>query len=117
MSSGIQKMIELNERDESKKKTHWTKRPENRAKVAKMIAKGKKTAKKKKNGVKKHAAMQVTPKPSSENSHASIIPQDTFAYALGFIECWIETYAKSASIPSETFAAKLGKVLQHKNSR
>ena len=106
-----------NENEEPKKKMHWTKTPEGREKMSKAL---RKFHRKKKNGThtQKHAAPKVPSKPSSKNTHVkNIIPQDTFAYALGYIECWIETFAKSAGLPSETFATELGKVLQHKNSR
>lgn len=87
-------------------KLHWTQRPENKAKVLAMAKRGRRTRK-----AQKRARTSI-PHPET---NAGDIPQDTFAYALGYIECWLEAYAKSAGIPSEALAAKLGKVLQVKS--
>ncbi len=85
---------------------HWTLRPENKKKVQAMLKK--RAATRKRN---KRAALP----PTRTTPHDDAIPQDTFAYALGYLECWVEAYAKSAGVPSEALAAKLGAVLSGEN--
>ncbi len=85
-------------------KIHWTNRPENKAKLKKMLRAAAVTR------AKKNAAQST---PATETG----IPDDTFAYALGHVECWLDTYAKSAGVPAAALTARLGKVLQSKASR
>lgn len=106
------------DKGDPKKKVHWTRRPENKAKLAKMVkrsAAAKKAIRKaaKKNG-KANPGQKSKLKPHDDGAD---IPQDTFAYALGHIECWIETFSKSAGVSAEALAARLGSVLRSKNSR
>lgn len=97
------------------KQVHWTKRPENKAKVAAMIAKGKRTSKKAK--TTKHSTIRRQTNDAPARREIAIEETPVFAYALGHVEAWLETYAKSADISSETLASKLGKVLQLKARR
>lgn len=88
------------------KLVHWTQRPENKEKIRKMREKANRTR-------KRH--QQSTTHPSPRASHVADIAQDTFAYALGHVECWIEIYAKSSGVSAESLAAKLGAVLSVKS--
>lgn len=97
---------------EAKPKTHWTQKPENKAKLAAMV---KRSVKAKKTNRKNGAHKQPKPKPQPK-PHENI-PEEVFAYSLGYIECWLETFAKSAGVPSETLAARLGQVLHSKSRR
>ena len=49
-----------------------------------------------------------------EVSDAPLIEEGTFSYALGYVECWLQTYAAAAGVPHGTLAARVGKVLQVK---
>lgn len=105
------------ESESKEKKLHWTKRPENKAKLAKMVKKSVAAKKAIRNGKQPKATKpKAAPKPQPTNN-GSGIPEDTIAYALGHVECWIETFAKSAGVPSEALAFELGTVLRGKNGR
>lgn len=64
----------------------------------------------------RRGSASAAPTPPS-NGHTERIPEGIFAYALGHIESWIETYAKSASVSGEALAAELGAVLHRKTRR
>jgi hypothetical protein len=89
------------------KPVHWTKRPENAERVKKMVKK--REASRKRN---KRAAAHT---PTTEQANGTTISEDVFAYALGWTECWITTYAASAGVPPEALAARMGEVLSVKN--
>lgn len=42
------------------------------------------------------------------------IDEATFAYALGYTECWLATYAAAAGVSTGALAARVGKVLHGK---
>ena len=89
------------------KSLHWTQRPENKEKLKASHRKAVRS---------KKAARTVVSTPTTQTS-VTTVPEDTFAYALGFVECWIQTYASSAGVSSEALASRMGKVLQGKSSR
>ena len=82
-----------------RKRIHWTHRPENKEKLKAM---SRKAAQTRKNG-----------KTTAQDTDA--IPEATFAYALGHIECWVDTFAKSAGVPPAALAAQLGAILSRKS--
>jgi hypothetical protein len=86
------------------KKKHWTQTRAGKAKLAAAHAKAAQT----------RAARST---PTTEKPHASDIPHDTLAYALGHVECWLDTFAKSAGVSAETLTARVGAVLHLKIGR
>jgi hypothetical protein len=92
-------------------KLHWTQRPENKAKVQAMARRGSKT----RNAAKKKNGSQQKPKPETQNG-INVEFEKAFAYALGYVECWIENYSQSTAVPAEALASRLGKVLQGKKN-
>src|SRR5262245_25074529 len=51
------------------------------------------------------------------SSGASGIPETTLAYALGHLQSWIETYARSSGVSSAALAYRLGQLLQRSARR
>lgn len=90
---------------------HWTKRPENAKKVKLMLRRRQLT----RAATQRNKNSAVLPPSTPESQHA--VPQDVFAYALGYLECWLESYAKSASVSPEALAARMGEVLSVKSRR
>jgi hypothetical protein len=90
------------------RRKHWTQTKAGKAKLAQSLKKS-------------WAARKSTPNTVTRNSDASIrqeeIPTDVFAYALGFVECWIDTFAKGAHLPPELLARQLGAILSIKSKR
>lgn len=80
-------------------RVHWTQTRKGKARLAEI------------------AAARRTTLTQENATHAPSIPKDTFAYALGHVECWIDTYAKSAGVSAEALASRLGSVLSGKNRR
>jgi hypothetical protein len=90
-----------------KKKLHWTQTPEGKAKLAKNTARAWK---------QRRAKTTIKTEPTSHGTF-TIKDSPIFAYALGHVTAWVETYAKSAGVPYEALATELGKILQVKARR
>ena len=90
----------------SKSKLHWTQRPENRAKVQRMATRAGRASARRRTG-------RPTPPPRQETTHDGI-EEGTFGYALGWIECWLGTYASAAGVSQSALAARVGAVLHRK---
>lgn len=80
-------------------RVHWTQTPKGKALLA-----------------KRRAAKRQTVY-ASEKPDTSLRQSPDFAYALGFIECWIQTYAASSGLSGEALTAELGAVLSRKARR
>lgn len=111
--------------EKKQKKIHWTKDPANKEKLREIRLKGAATlarnrAQEKKNAKqsgKNKATAKPKPTPSGELPSVPLIEEGIFSYALGWIESWLDSYAKAAGVPSETLATGLGKVLSSKSKR
>lgn len=100
----------------TKKKTHWTQRPENKARVQAMLKKA--SAAKQASKKNRPKARQSTLSQKVDHVEArDRIQEGVFSYALGYVECWISTFAASADVSAEALAAELGAVLSRKVRR
>lgn len=53
-------------------------------------------------------------KANADSNEVPQIDEGTFAYALGYIESWLGTYAAAAGVPASSLASRVGKVLHSK---
>lgn len=88
------------------KKPHWTQTPAGKAKLAKNTRRA----------WQKRKTTTLHAEPTSHGTF-SIKDSPIFSYALGHVEAWLDTYAKSAGVPVEVLTTELGKVLQGKARR
>jgi len=86
-----------------KKKLHWTQRPENKAKLARLIRKMVKT----KNRGKKN----VTVKRSKEETPETDPHREDIIYAFARTEAWLEFYANSIELPKSFVTEQVAKLL------
>ncbi len=95
------------------KKLHWTQTPEGRARIAAVARKGHRTRKAK--------AKAKQTKPRGAVPHATKAPEriddGTFAYAHGYLTCWIDQYAARKGVPAGSLTAELGAVFQRQARR
>lgn len=95
---------------------HWTQTAKGKAilkrRSARIIAKNKsKTAR------RTIAKANSTSRNTAHVNSSQQIDPSAFSYALGWTECWLQTFAQGAAVPPELLAAGVGKVLSSKNRR
>jgi hypothetical protein len=96
------------------KKKHWTQTPEGKKRQSERMARW--HAEQGHNGHGKRSRRRK-PQQTRETNATSTTPdidEAIFAYALGYIESWISTYAASAGVPANALASRVGKVLHSK---
>lgn len=125
-------------------KTHWTRTPEGRERMRQIGRNRWKRRRRKSKKARTHVAKAhwsqtrrgkqiikesnrrrrlrraqkpTTPTQRHVHDNSPEIDAATFSYALGHVECWIQTFARSASVPEEALAARLGEVLSGKVRR
>jgi hypothetical protein len=117
---------------QEEKKLMWQQTPEGRARMKKiMLARAKQgllwnqspAGRKKVSAIMRKrkrpntdGVLNAESRPQARNS-ASDLGEAQVAYALGHIQSWIETYARSAGLPSATLAHRLGALLLRSSRR
>lgn len=94
---------------EPAKKLHWTQRPGGKERLSAAVKASYRKKKRELNLVKES--------PNAQPPRSEAIPSDVRAYALGYIECWVQAYAASAGVSGETLTAELGEILRGKGRR
>lgn len=86
--------------------THWTQKPENKARVAAIARKRNRIRYSTKAPKKARIHAQTSATFQHEGTDAQV------AFALGSITAWLTNYARSIDVPERDFTRRLGQILR-----